>query len=345
MEWDTHISKLTAVPVRTAFPHEAHHFTVWLTENIDVLSARLGLPLTVEQREMPVGRYSADLVCRDAQGNRVVIENQLESTDHDHLGKMMTYMGNLKANTGIWITPSPRIEHITAIESFNSHPNIGLRFYLVKLETVWIDNSRIAPLFTVLARPLDQPTPLIETAIEQYLNPEKESAESDSINSTPVWCIYPRRDESTYRLFMEQNVIGLGFGNLGDLRDLPVSAEAFKEAWARKNPTHSPAQVRSMYPMFYSFIHRVKKGDLVIYPPTWRERIIHVGKITGDYEYRGGLFREYRDIRPVKWILALPRDDFSQAALKGIGVNLAFFQVHNQTFLDELKLKLRQVGF
>src|SRR5215207_6128288 len=98
------VGKITKVPVREAFPHEALHFTQWLETNIEALSEQLGLELTVLERERTVGDFHVDLLCEDHNGNRVIIENQLERTNHDHLGKVLTYLVNLDAQVAIWIT-------------------------------------------------------------------------------------------------------------------------------------------------------------------------------------------------------------------------------------------------
>jgi hypothetical protein len=86
----------------------------------------------------------------------VIIENQLERTDHDHLGKLLTYLANLDAHTAIWVTGEPRVEHQKMIDWLNENTGADLAFFLVKVETVRIANSPAAPLFTVLAGPDEQ---------------------------------------------------------------------------------------------------------------------------------------------------------------------------------------------
>ena len=100
----TNSGRLEVVNVRKAFPHEALHFKKWLEEDIDAISERLKINLTVEQREREVGEFSVDLLREDGGGKPVIIENQLERTDHDHLGKLLTYLVNLNASTAILIT-------------------------------------------------------------------------------------------------------------------------------------------------------------------------------------------------------------------------------------------------
>ncbi|MEZ4667861.1 MAG: hypothetical protein R3E39_08100 [Anaerolineae bacterium] len=329
------IGAIEFIPVRDAFPHEAHHFTTWLEGNIQVLSEALGLPLLVEAREVPVGSFRADLVCLDGQNNRIIIENQLERTDHDHLGKMMTYMIHLKANTAIWITPEPRIEHQTVIEHFNRVKPAGMAFYLVKVNAIRIDDSRPAPMFTVISHPDDQ-----SISVQDGDNGGK----SQTSGLPPVWCVFPRRDEETYRLFLKKKVIGIGFSDMGDLSKLPPTREAFRKAWTKgllpKFRRSNERTINAMYSMVYRFVHEVAIGDLVIYPPTWYERTIHVGKITGDYQYDPNQPQGYVDLRAVKWTMSIPRESFTESALKGINVPLALFKVQNDTFLAELEGKL-----
>lgn len=149
----TNIGKLEVVSVRRAFPHEALHFTKWLEEHIDALAERLNISLSVEQREQSVGDFSVDLLCEDGGGKPVIIENQLEKTDHDHLGKLLTYLVNRSASTAIWITTEPRPEHQKVIDWLNEFTPSDVSFYLVRVEAVRIGDSPFAPLFTVLAGP------------------------------------------------------------------------------------------------------------------------------------------------------------------------------------------------
>jgi hypothetical protein len=150
------IEKLQAVPLRQVFPHEAHQFTKWLEENIDALSERLSMTLTVVQREQAVGDFNVDLLCEDANQQRVIIENQLEQTDHRHLGQLLTYLVNLDAKTAIWVASEPRSEHQKVIAWLNESTPADISFYLVKVETIRIGGSSVAPLFTVLAEPNQQ---------------------------------------------------------------------------------------------------------------------------------------------------------------------------------------------
>jgi hypothetical protein len=150
------IGRLEFEPVRAVFHDEARHFTTWLEQHLEVLGERLGIELTLIQREKPDGEFNVDLLCEDGNGQAVIIENQLERTDHDHLGKLLTYLVNLDAHTAIWVTGEPRVEHQKVIDWLNENTAANLAFFLVKVETVRIANSPAAPLFTVLAGPDEQ---------------------------------------------------------------------------------------------------------------------------------------------------------------------------------------------
>jgi hypothetical protein len=150
------IGHLEFVPIRQLFKDEAQQFTTWLEQHLEVLSERLGIELNPVQREKAVGDFNVDLLCEDSAGHAVIIENQLEKTNHDHLGKLLTYLVNLDARAAIWITGEPRPEHQKVIDWLNENTAADLSFYLVKVEAGRIGQSPPAPLFTILAGPNEQ---------------------------------------------------------------------------------------------------------------------------------------------------------------------------------------------
>src|SRR4051794_23918514 len=113
------IGKIERVPLREVWRHEARDLTTWLVENVDVLNDALGLGLVSAERERAAGAFSVDLVAQDADGRTVVIENQLERSDHDHLGKLVTYTAMTDANVAVWIVSEPRPEHVRAVSWLN----------------------------------------------------------------------------------------------------------------------------------------------------------------------------------------------------------------------------------
>lgn len=148
------IGKVERVPLKHIWKHEAYDFTNWLAENLDVLSDALGISLSLVQTEKSVGTFNVDILAEDSTGNSVIIENQLEKTDHDHLGKLITYATNLEAKVAIWISSNPRPEHITAISWLNESTPID--FYLLKVEAIKIGDSEPAPLFYIIAGPSEE---------------------------------------------------------------------------------------------------------------------------------------------------------------------------------------------
>jgi hypothetical protein len=149
------IGKIERIPIRDIWRNEARGFTGWLFDNIEVLAEELDIGLSSIDKEKSVGSFSADIVAEDTTGNSVLIENQLEKTDHDHLGKILTYISNLEAKTAIWISSNPRPEHERAIEWLNE-AGVDVDFYLVKIEIYKIGESEPAPKFTIIAGPSEK---------------------------------------------------------------------------------------------------------------------------------------------------------------------------------------------
>lgn len=148
--------RLETVNVRTAWGHEALDFTPWLGANLDRLSEVLGLPLELEKIEQSVGRYSADILARNPRdGSAVLIENQLEFSDHTHLGQILTYLTGLEAQTIVWVAPEFRDEHRSAIKWLNEHTKEPFAFFACRVRVVRIGDSPLAPLFEIVEQPND----------------------------------------------------------------------------------------------------------------------------------------------------------------------------------------------
>lgn len=144
--------------LRTIWPNEAQHFTKWLTEeeNLALLSDTVGIDIVLEERESPVGDFSADIYAsEEGTGRKIIIENQLEDTNHDHLGKIITYASGKNAEVVIWIVKRARDEHRQAVEWLNQHTDEKIGFFLLEIELWKIDDSSPAPKFNVVERPND----------------------------------------------------------------------------------------------------------------------------------------------------------------------------------------------
>jgi len=158
------IGKVDRVKLREVWKHEARDFTKWLEENIDVLNDITNLNLVSAEREKSAGKFSVDLVAEDSDGATVVIENQLERSNHDHLGKLITYLTSIEAKIAIWIVSDPRPEHIRAISWLNESSSAS--FYLIKVEAIQIGKSVPAPLFTLIVGPSEESKDIGQTKKE-----------------------------------------------------------------------------------------------------------------------------------------------------------------------------------
>ena len=152
------LGKLKELDIRTVWAHEQYNFSKWLAseENIKELGDELNLALTDVETEKFVGNYRCDILCKDEiTGKVVLIENQLEATNHDHLGKIITYASGLDAAVVVWIVASARQEHASAIEWLNKHTSDDLSFFLIEVHAYTIGNSEPAPMFKIIEQPND----------------------------------------------------------------------------------------------------------------------------------------------------------------------------------------------
>ncbi len=151
------LSKLERVPLREAWKHEANDFTPWLAEenNLNTLADALGLPdLELVATEHWVGEFKLDILCTSGD-DQVIIENQLEKTNHAHLGQLLTYAAGTGAKKVIWVAESFRPEHVAALEFLNQNTTEELSFFAVEVELWRIGDSPLAPKFEVVAKPND----------------------------------------------------------------------------------------------------------------------------------------------------------------------------------------------
>lgn len=156
------LGRLTRVKLRDVWQREDSDFTPWLAkpENISLLGDALGLDLHVESTESGVGPYRADIVCRDTgdgspDGSLVLIENQIERTDHSHLGQLLTYTAGLEAVAVVWIAAHFSNEHRAALDWLNRKTEQDVNFFGLEIELWRIVDSPIAPKFNVVAQPND----------------------------------------------------------------------------------------------------------------------------------------------------------------------------------------------
>ncbi len=150
----TQLNTLENVDIRNIWENETNDFTPWLaqSDNIDHIGEAIGIDLTVEEKEKPVGPYRADIFCKDEGENPVLIENQLESTDHKHLGQLLTYASGLDAVTIIWVASEFSDEHRATLDWLNEHTAQGINFFGIVIE-VKKGNGHHYPVFNVVSQP------------------------------------------------------------------------------------------------------------------------------------------------------------------------------------------------
>ncbi len=169
------IGKLKEVDIRNLWKHEQYDFSEWLSqsENIKLLDDVLGLTLTDITKEAYVGSYRCDIFAKDeSSGIKVIIENQLESSNHDHLGKIITYASGLDAEVIVWIVKQAKEEHRSAIEWLNNNTNSNVNFFLIELHAYTIENSIPAPFFEVIEKP------------NEFIKNSKMNSEQDNLNKS-----------------------------------------------------------------------------------------------------------------------------------------------------------------
>lgn len=157
MSGNKHLSKLERVPLREGWKHEAGEFTPWLaeTENLNALADALGVSELVRvATEHWVGDFKLDILCTDGD-EQVVVENQLDETDHKHLGQILAYAAGVGAKKVVWVAESFRPEHIAALQFLNENTTENLSFFGVQIELWRIGDSPLAPKFEVVAKPND----------------------------------------------------------------------------------------------------------------------------------------------------------------------------------------------
>lgn len=228
--------RLEPVSIRTGWQHEALDFTPWLAqdENISLLSNTVGLgAVTVEATERAVGRFSADIVGRDEGNGYVLIENQLEPTDHRHLGQILTYLAGLEGRaTVIWIATKVLDEHRAAVDWLNTHTSDQFDFFAVELQLWRIGSSPVAPRFHVVAKPNNWSRTVARMAGMDSGNPTE-----TNVAYTRYWAkfsdylqslggdIQVRKTPKDYWCGFESGVPHFTLGAVAKLRDSKIGVE------------------------------------------------------------------------------------------------------------------------
>lgn len=170
---NTNLARLEPVPLREAWSSESSDFTPWLAqeENLKLLGDAIGLDLELENQEHPVDQYRLDIVCKELENNqRVVIENQIEDTDHKHLGQILTYAAGVDAAVLIWVAQQFTDAHRAALDWLNEQANGNASYFGIEIELYRIGNSPPAPRFNVVSKPNDWANRLKKSVKEAGLN-------------------------------------------------------------------------------------------------------------------------------------------------------------------------------
>jgi hypothetical protein len=170
------LGKIIKVDLRTIWKREASDFSVWLAQqqNLDLLAEQLGIDIELLGTEVPVGRFKIDILAKEPNTNEnIIIENQLEITNHDHLGKVVTYAAGLDARYLIWIVKDVLPEHLKAIEWLNDHLDEEIRCFLIRIEVWQIGDSKPAPRFEVISVKNDWVASLKQTTSSSAVSPLK----------------------------------------------------------------------------------------------------------------------------------------------------------------------------
>ena len=171
------LGKLKKIELREGWKHEANDFTKWLAqeENLRLLSDEIGFDVKLIQTEAKVGSFNVDILAEEeTTGHKIIIENQLEITDHDHLGKIITYASGYDARIIVWVVKDVREEHRQAIDWLNENTNEEIGFYLLRIELWQIADSPFAPKFEIISKPND------------WAKAVKSSAESSELTETKI---------------------------------------------------------------------------------------------------------------------------------------------------------------
>lgn len=208
------LGKLEKVDVREVWKHEARDFSAWLArpENLDVLAEQLGIEIEPLGTEVPVGRFNIDILAKEPNTNeQIIIENQLEPTDHDHLGKVITYAAGFDARYLIWIVKDVLPEHLKAVEWLNEHLDEEIRCFLIRIEVWQIGDSKPAPRFEVISVKNDWVSSLKQSAASADVSPLK-------IKQHQFWaefCDYITKKDSNMRLHKPspQHWLNFSMGN------------------------------------------------------------------------------------------------------------------------------------
>ena len=220
------LARIERVSLQEAWPHEAHNFTPWLAENLAELGNALGVELELQGQEVQVGSRFLDILATERyDGRPVVIENQLNTTDNDHLSRLLIYAAGFDAQKVIWVASAIDDEHRQVLDWLNQRTDDSTQFYGVAVELWKIDNSRAAPHFKIVVAPnestiIEPPPPPPKWAQKNISfrvlfvdTLKQEGCESKTRYVTKgAWCVLEDEDKAQgFKYFVSWNANSLGF--------------------------------------------------------------------------------------------------------------------------------------
>jgi len=252
--------------LRKVWRNEAIDFTPWLAEedNMNILADTIGVEISEMDTEVQVGGFNADIIAKETETDRViVIENQLEDTDHDHLGKIITYASGTDANIIIWIVKNAREEHKKAIEWLNENIDESIDFFLIQIELWQIGDSNPAPRFNILQRP--------NTWVKEIRKTSKEMSDTMifKLNYWTAFSEYVFEDQDFSRLFNKRKP------NTDHWYDLGAGSSEFHFSFllnTKRNVITVSCYInnnKELYNYFYS--HKEKVENIIGAELDWRE--------------------------------------------------------------------------
>ena len=196
------LGRFERVDLRSIWTSEDRHFTPWLAEqeNLEILGDALGIELELEAQEKYVGPFRADLLCKNTaeKDSWVIIENQIERTDHKHLGQLITYASGLRASTVVWISAEFCEEHRAALDWLNKMADKSARFFGLEVELWKIGDSPAAPRFNVVCKPNDWEA-TVQQAAETLTDDEASRSQSLHAKYWAAFRIYLQERKSHLR--------------------------------------------------------------------------------------------------------------------------------------------------
>jgi hypothetical protein len=196
------LGRIERVDLRSIWTSEDKHFTPWLAQpdNLEILGETLGIELELEAQEKDVGPFRADILCKNTaeKDSWVVIENQIEKTDHKHLGQLLTYASGLRASTIVWISAEFSEEHRAALDWLNQMANKSVRFFGLEIELWKIGDSPAAPRFNVVCQPNDWET-TVRNAAETLVDEEGTPSQNLRIRYWTAFRSYLQEHKSKLR--------------------------------------------------------------------------------------------------------------------------------------------------